>query len=70
MLDPKGYLTSFSGSVARARVEINGSSEARKLQDEAAERSSMPYRAPELFNVESFCHIDERTDVWVGSQML
>ncbi|XP_063608576.1 serine/threonine-protein kinase 16-like [Penaeus indicus] len=52
------------GSVARARVEINGSSEARKLQDEAAERSSMPYRAPELFNVESFCHIDERTDVW------
>ncbi|XP_069165691.1 serine/threonine-protein kinase 16 isoform X2 [Procambarus clarkii] len=52
------------GSVAKARVEINGSSEARKLQDEAAERSSMPYRPPELYNVESFCHIDERTDVW------
>ncbi|XP_071519237.1 serine/threonine-protein kinase 16 isoform X2 [Panulirus ornatus] len=52
------------GSVARARVEVNGSAEARKLQDEAAERSSMPYRPPELFNVESFCHIDERTDVW------
>ncbi|XP_066943249.1 serine/threonine-protein kinase 16 [Macrobrachium rosenbergii] len=52
------------GSVAKARVEVNGSSEARKLQDEAAERSSMPYRPPELFNVESFCHIDERTDVW------
>lgn len=52
--------------MAKARVEINGSAEARKLQDEAAERSSMPYRPPELFNVESFCHIDERTDVWVG----
>lgn len=54
-----------AGSVARARVEVNGSSDARKLQDEAAEKSSMAYRAPELFNVEAFCHIDERTDVWV-----
>ncbi|KAK8741009.1 hypothetical protein OTU49_002443 [Cherax quadricarinatus] len=52
------------GSVAKARLEISSSSEARKLQDEAAERSSMPYRPPELFNVESHCHIDERTDVW------
>ncbi|KAG7164123.1 serine/threonine-protein kinase 16-like [Homarus americanus] len=52
------------GSVTRARLEINGSSEAHKLQDEAAERSSMPYRPPELFNVEFFCHVDERTDVW------
>lgn len=25
----------------------------------------MPYRAPELFNVESYCVIDERTDIWV-----
>ncbi|KAK7071980.1 Serine/threonine-protein kinase 16 [Halocaridina rubra] len=52
------------GSVTKARIEVNGSSDARRLQDEAAERSSMPYRPPELFNVESFCHIDERTDVW------
>ncbi|CAL4102688.1 unnamed protein product [Meganyctiphanes norvegica] len=52
------------GSTTRARVEVNGSSDAHKLQDEAGERSSMPYRAPELFNVESFCKIDERTDVW------
>lgn len=25
----------------------------------------MPYKAPELFNVESYCVIDERTDIWV-----
>ncbi|KAK3932870.1 Serine/threonine-protein kinase 16 [Frankliniella fusca] len=52
------------GSVARARVKITGSSEAQKLQDLAAERCSMPYRAPELWNVESYCVIDERTDIW------
>ncbi|KAG0722605.1 Serine/threonine-protein kinase 16 [Chionoecetes opilio] len=52
------------GSVARARVEVNGSTDARKLQDEASEKCSMAYKAPELFNVEAFCHIDERTDVW------
>ena len=27
----------------------------------------MPYRAPELFNVESFCTVDERVDIWVRS---
>ncbi|KAK3874252.1 hypothetical protein Pcinc_020793 [Petrolisthes cinctipes] len=52
------------GSVSRARIEVNNSSEAQQLQDEAAERSSMPYRAPELFTVESHCNIDERTDIW------
>ena len=35
------------------------------LQDVAAERCSMPYRPPELFQVNSKCEIDERTDVWV-----
>ena len=52
------------GSMARARVKVNGASEAQKIQDIAAERCSMPYRAPELWNVESYCVIDERTDVW------
>ncbi|GLH02694.1 Mitogen-activated protein kinase kinase kinase [Gryllus bimaculatus] len=52
------------GSVAVARVKICGSSEAQHLQDEASEKCSMPYRAPELFNVESYCMIDERTDIW------
>lgn len=52
------------GSVAVARLKICGSSEAQQLQDLASERCSMPYRAPELFNVESYCMIDERTDIW------
>ncbi|PNF39061.1 Serine/threonine-protein kinase 16 [Cryptotermes secundus] len=52
------------GSVAVARVKICGSSEAQQLQDLASERCSMPYRAPELFSVESYCMIDERTDIW------
>ncbi|XP_044741228.1 serine/threonine-protein kinase 16 isoform X2 [Chrysoperla carnea] len=52
------------GSATEARVKICGSQEAQQLQDLAAERCSMPYRAPELFNVESYCMIDERTDIW------
>lgn len=51
--------------MAPARVKVCGAHEAQTLQDIAAERCSMPYRAPELFNVESYCMIDERTDIWV-----
>jgi serine/threonine kinase 16 len=57
----------YAGSVAVARVKVCGSSEAQQLQDLASERCSMSYRAPELFNVESYCMIDERTDIWVNS---
>ena len=32
----------------------------------AAERSTLPYRAPELFEVPSDCVIDEKVDIWVG----
>ncbi|KAG5682179.1 hypothetical protein PVAND_011547 [Polypedilum vanderplanki] len=52
------------GSAAKARVEINGQSEAMKLQDEAEEKCSMSYRAPELFQVDSYTIIDERVDIW------
>ncbi|XP_011140913.1 serine/threonine-protein kinase 16 isoform X1 [Harpegnathos saltator] len=52
------------GSVTTARVQVCGTQAARTLQDLAAERCSMPYRAPELFNVESYCMVDERTDIW------
>ncbi len=57
------------GSMARARVKISTHSEAQHLQDTAAERCSMPYRPPELFQVNSKCEIDERTDVWVGAEL-
>jgi len=52
------------GSCAPARVQICGVQDAQKLQDLAAERCSMTYRAPEMFHVESYCVIDQRTDVW------
>lgn len=51
--------------MAPAKVQVCGSQDAQKLQDIAAEKCSMPYRAPELFNVESYCVIDQRTDIWV-----
>lgn len=52
------------GSSTEARVEICGQSDAMKLQDEAEEKCSLCYRAPELFQVESYAIIDERTDIW------
>lgn len=53
------------GSCARAKVQICGAQDAQKMQDIAAERCSMTYRAPELFHIESYCVIDQRTDIWV-----
>lgn len=61
-------LTQFlfnTGSCAPAKVQICGAQDAQKLQDIAAERCSMTYRAPELFHIESYCVIDQRTDIWV-----
>lgn len=52
------------GSCTEARVQICGQPEAQRLQDWAEERCSIVYRAPELFNVQSYCMIDERTDIW------
>ncbi len=46
-------------------MEITNYNAAQRLQDDAAERCSMTYRAPELFNVQSPSSIDERTDIWV-----
>uniref|UniRef100_A0A2C9K6T6 non-specific serine/threonine protein kinase n=1 Tax=Biomphalaria glabrata TaxID=6526 RepID=A0A2C9K6T6_BIOGL len=52
------------GSAAPAQLEIKTAREASSLQDLAAERCSMLYRAPELFTVETNTSIDERTDIW------
>lgn len=52
------------GSCTEAREQICGQSDAQRLQDWAEERCSIVYRAPELFNVQSYCMIDERTDIW------
>lgn len=53
------------GSATLAREQICGQPDAQRLQDQAEERCSIVYRAPELFNVQSYCMIDERTDIWV-----
>jgi serine/threonine kinase 16 len=35
------------------------------LQDIAAEKSTMAYRAPELFDVKTGIVLDESVDIWV-----
>ncbi|XP_033640038.1 serine/threonine-protein kinase 16-like [Asterias rubens] len=52
------------GSMAPARLEVKGRSQALAVQDLAAEKCSMLFRAPELFHVESHTIIDEKVDVW------
>lgn len=36
-------------------------------KDIASEHSSMPYRAPELFDVKTGAMLDEKVDIWVCS---
>lgn len=52
------------GSTVKARVPIHSRRDALAAQDQAAEHSSMPYRAPELFDVKTDTTLDERVDIW------
>ncbi|CAM9457431.1 unnamed protein product, partial [Hapterophycus canaliculatus] len=52
------------GSVAPAERRIRGRTDALAAQDEAAVHSTLPFRAPELFDVASDANLDQRTDVW------
>ncbi|KAJ2779643.1 Serine/threonine-protein kinase env7 [Coemansia javaensis] len=52
------------GSVRPARTAARTRVEALQIQDDAAESCTMPYRAPELFDVQRGAEIDERVDVW------
>lgn len=52
------------GSAGPLSVDVQSGSQALSLQDEAAEKCSMPYRAPELFHVEHQTVVDERIDIW------
>jgi len=54
------------GSMDVAVHDIKSAQEGQKLQDDAAERCTMPYRAPELFNVQTRDKITQATDIWVG----
>lgn len=52
------------GSLAPAPTPITSRSQAIAVQDEAAEHSTMPYRAPELFDVKTGSTIDTQVDIW------
>ncbi|KAF7559767.1 hypothetical protein G7046_g4367 [Stylonectria norvegica] len=52
------------GSVAPSPIPITSQSLALQIQDTAAEHSTMPYRAPELFDVRTGTVIDTKVDIW------
>ncbi|CAG8954419.1 hypothetical protein HYFRA_00006046 [Hymenoscyphus fraxineus] len=52
------------GSLAPAPTPITSRSQALAVQDQAAEHSTMPYRAPELFDVKTGSVIDTKVDIW------
>jgi len=52
------------GSVAESPLPITSRSLAIATQDIAAEHSTMPYRAPELFDVKTGTVIDTKVDIW------
>ncbi|KAK7745292.1 Serine/threonine-protein kinase env7 [Cytospora paraplurivora] len=52
------------GSIAVSPLPITSRSLAIATQDTAAEHSTMPYRAPELFDVKTGAVIDTKVDIW------
>lgn len=50
------------GSMAAADRRVAGRSDALLVQEDAAMHSTMPYRAPELFDVASDAVLDARVD--------
>ncbi|KAL2270138.1 hypothetical protein VTJ83DRAFT_2322 [Remersonia thermophila] len=52
------------GSIAASPLPITSRSLAIATQDTAAEHSTMPYRAPELFDVKTGTVIDTKVDIW------
>lgn len=52
------------GSLAPSPAPITSRSLALAVQDTAAEHSTMPYRAPELFDVKTGSVVDTKVDIW------
>jgi serine/threonine kinase 16 len=52
------------GSLAPAPTPVTSRSLALQIQDTAAEHCTMPYRAPELFDVKTGSVIDTKVDIW------
>ncbi|EGV65745.1 Serine/threonine-protein kinase env7 [Yamadazyma tenuis] len=52
------------GSCSRARLTVKNRQQALTLTDFASEHCTLPYRAPELIDVETNAEITEKTDIW------
>lgn len=52
------------GSIAPSPTHITSRALAIEVQDTAAEHSTMPYRAPELFDVKTDSVVDTKVDIW------
>lgn len=52
------------GSLTPSPTKITSRAQALAVQDYAAETSTMPYRAPELFDVKTNSIIDTKVDIW------
>ncbi|OAA43054.1 Protein kinase-like domain protein [Cordyceps fumosorosea ARSEF 2679] len=52
------------GSVAPSPIPVTSQSVALQIQETAAEHSTMPYRAPELFDVQTGTVVDTKVDIW------
>ncbi|KAF2750626.1 serine/threonine kinase 16 [Sporormia fimetaria CBS 119925] len=52
------------GSLSPSPTPVTSRSLALQIQDTAAEHSTMPYRAPELFDVKTGSVIDTKVDIW------
>ncbi|ORX39901.1 putative serine/threonine-protein kinase [Kockovaella imperatae] len=61
--DGSAILMDF-GSTVKARIPIETRQQALLQQDLAGEQSTMPYRAPELFDVRTGTTLDEKVDIW------
>lgn len=65
MLDDDGNpILMDLGSLAPSPTPITSRSQAIAVQDEAGEHSTLPYRAPELFEVQTGTIIDTKVDIW------
>lgn len=62
--DGKSPILMDLGSLAPSPTPITSRSLALQVQDTAAEHSTMPYRAPELFDVKTGSVIDTKVDIW------
>jgi serine/threonine kinase 16 len=62
--DGKSPILMDLGSLAPSPTPITSRSLALQVQDLAAEHSTMPYRAPELFDVKTGSVIDTKVDIW------